>query len=67
MIIIAFCLKAPDQDNKAIHWTEKLSQIDALGSAFVIPGEVCLLLALQWGGQTYAVIWLQSHFRIAVY
>ncbi|KAF2135708.1 uncharacterized protein K452DRAFT_346728 [Aplosporella prunicola CBS 121167] len=59
MIVIAFCLKPPAQDTKSTRWTEKLSQIDALGSAFVIPAEVCLLLALQWGGQTYA--WSNGH------
>ena len=34
---------------------QKLSHLDAPGSLFLIPGVVCLLLALQWGGQTYAV------------
>jgi MFS family permease len=55
MIVIAFCLKVPDRDTTKLPWTEKLSQLDALGTAVLIPGVVCLLLALQWGGQTYAV------------
>ena len=56
--VIAFCLKVPDRDTTKLHWKEKLSQLDALGTAVLIPGVVCLLLALQWGGQTYAVSYL---------
>ncbi|KAL8832481.1 MAG: hypothetical protein Q9191_000251 [Dirinaria sp. TL-2023a] len=52
MVVIALCLKVPDGDTK-VPWTKKLSQLDALGTALLVPGVVCLLLALQWGGQTY--------------
>ncbi|GME34335.1 mfs aflatoxin efflux [Neofusicoccum parvum] len=54
MVVIALCLKVPDRDTTKLPWTQKLSQLDVLGTAFLIPGVVCLLLALQWGGQTYA-------------
>lgn len=33
---------------------EKLKQIDLLGAFFLICAIVCMLLALQWGGTTYA-------------
>lgn len=33
---------------------QKLLQLDPLGSLFFLPAIVCLLLALQWGGSTYA-------------
>lgn len=33
---------------------EKLQQFDLFGTALFIPGITCLLLALQWGGTTYA-------------
>ncbi|KAK4244127.1 major facilitator superfamily transporter aflatoxin efflux [Corynascus novoguineensis] len=33
---------------------EKLKQLDVLGTTLLVPGVICLLLALQWGGQTYA-------------
>ena len=55
LVVIAFCLKVPDRDTTKLPWTEKLLQLDFLGTAALIPGVVCLLLALQWGGQTYAV------------
>lgn len=55
MVAIAFCLKVPDRDTTKLHWIEKLWQLDVLGTAFLVPGVVCLVLALQWGGQTYAV------------
>lgn len=34
---------------------KRLSQIDVPGTSVLIPGVVCLLLVLQWGGQRYAV------------
>ncbi|KAA8643763.1 MDR family MFS transporter [Aspergillus tanneri] len=33
---------------------DKLSQLDIPGTIVLVPGVICLLLALQWGGQTYA-------------
>ncbi|KAB8301432.1 hypothetical protein EYC80_003299 [Monilinia laxa] len=54
MIIIALCLKVPDQDTTKIALIKKLSQLDVIGNAFLMPGVVCLLLAPQWGGQIYA-------------
>lgn len=55
MVIIAFCLKVPNRDTTKLPWTKKLTQLDVPGTAVLIPCVVCLLLALQWGGQTYAV------------
>ncbi|KAF3941416.1 hypothetical protein ABW19_dt0207327 [Dactylella cylindrospora] len=65
MLVIAFCLEIPERDATSIPWADKLSQLDAPGTALLVPGVVCLLLALHWGGQTYAVvyflpIWFQS-------
>ena len=62
MAAIAFCLKIPSQDTTKVRWTEKLSQLDAPGTFFLVPGVVCLVLALQWGGQIYAVSWPNSEF-----
>lgn len=33
---------------------EKVKSFDWIGTAFLMPCIVCLLLALQWGGSTYA-------------
>lgn len=34
--------------------TKHIKRLDPLGSFFLVPAIVCLLLALQWGGSTYA-------------
>ncbi|KAK9358832.1 major facilitator superfamily domain-containing protein [Lipomyces starkeyi] len=49
IVVIAFCLKVPDRDTTKLPWTEKLSQLDALGTAVLIP-----VFCWHWGGQTYA-------------
>jgi MFS family permease len=54
MVVIAIFLKVPDRESTKLPWTEKVMQLDIPGSIALIPGVVCLLLALQWGGQTYA-------------
>ena len=55
MLIVFFCLDVPDRDTTKLPWQEKLAQLDAPGTSVLVPGVVCLLLALQWGGQTYSV------------
>lgn len=55
MFVIAFLLHVPDREATRISVKAKLAQLDALGTTFLIPGVVCLLLALQWGGLTYPV------------
>ncbi|OJK01893.1 hypothetical protein ASPACDRAFT_58301 [Aspergillus aculeatus ATCC 16872] len=54
MVFIALCLKVPKQDTTRVSWTEKLRQLDFLGTTLLVSGVVCLILALQWGGQTYS-------------
>jgi MFS family permease len=56
LVVIAICLKdVPSQETAKLPWAKKLLHLDFFGSAALLPGVVCLLLALQWGGQTYAV------------
>lgn len=62
MVAIAFFLKVSGRDTTKLPWTEKLLQLDAPGTAILIPGVVCVLLALQWGGQIYAV----SYFPLSI-
>jgi Fungal trichothecene efflux pump (TRI12) len=54
IIGIALFLQNPErlENNKTVR--ERLKQLDFFGAFFLIPGVVCLLLALQWGGTQYA-------------
>ncbi|GKT40974.1 efflux pump aflT [Colletotrichum spaethianum] len=54
LLVIAFVLKPPDQELKESSLWAKLKQLDFAGTTVFIPGVVCLLLALQWGGVEYA-------------
>ncbi|CAK7232100.1 hypothetical protein SCUCBS95973_008148 [Sporothrix curviconia] len=54
MAVIFFCLEVPDRDTMKLPLKDKLKQLDGLGTGVLIPGVVSLLLALQWGGQTYS-------------
>ncbi|KAA6409271.1 MAG: MFS multidrug transporter [Lasallia pustulata] len=54
MVLIFFLLQVPDRPNTKITFKDKLRQLNALGLLALLPGIVCLCLALQWGGTTYA-------------
>ncbi|RYP85119.1 hypothetical protein DL770_005099 [Monosporascus sp. CRB-9-2] len=54
MVFIFFLLNVPDRDSTKSSLKVKVSQLDLLGTGALIPGVVCLLLALQWGGSIYA-------------
>ncbi|KAJ4292942.1 hypothetical protein N0V88_005605 [Collariella sp. IMI 366227] len=56
MVVIALFLKLPEgaDESKKLPLTKKLVQLDLLGTALLMPGVVCLLLALEWGGSAYA-------------
>lgn len=55
ILVILFILKAspPPNPSPANSWKERLHQLDPLGTATFLPGMICLLLALTWGGETY--------------
>lgn len=63
MVFIAFCLKIPKQDTAKVSWRDNLLQLDFFGTTLLVAGVVCLILALQWGGQTYSVSRVALDFR----
>ncbi|OTA52369.1 MFS general substrate transporter [Hypoxylon sp. EC38] len=54
MAVTLFLLKIPDQGTTKTTIKNRLAQLDIYGTALILPGCICLLLALQWGGSTYA-------------
>lgn len=59
--IIALILRLPPQqdDNSGKTQLQKVLDLDLVGFGLLLSAVVCLLLALQWGGNTYA--WNSSH------
>ncbi|KAL2037090.1 hypothetical protein N7G274_010217 [Stereocaulon virgatum] len=54
LAILAFILQVPGAHSANTSWREQVKQLDPFGTVVFISGIVCLLLALQWGGTTYA-------------
>lgn len=54
MLFIFFLLNVPDRETTRLPTRQKLSQLDFVGLSMLLPGVICLLLALQWGGLNYA-------------
>jgi hypothetical protein len=55
MLVRAVTIKVPNSKTISLSRKEKLWQLDPLGALCLVPGVICLVLALQWGGQAYAV------------
>ncbi|TVY89371.1 Efflux pump [Lachnellula willkommii] len=53
MVFVFFLLHIPDRPETKIPLKDKLRQLNDLGLLALVPGVVCLCLALQWGGTTY--------------
>lgn len=51
--VIIIMMKLPGPKDK-LSWKQQLTQLDPLSTVVFLPSIVCLLLALQWGGTTYA-------------
>ena len=55
MVLLALLLQVPNRRTTELPLKEKIRQLDVPGTTVLVPGIICLLLALQWGGLTYAV------------
>jgi hypothetical protein len=53
-VVILFILKLPRAKETNLTLRQQLAQLDPLGTICFLPGIICLILALQWGGTTYA-------------
>ncbi|KAF2494568.1 MFS general substrate transporter [Lophium mytilinum] len=53
MILVFFLLHIPSRPTTNIPLKDKLHQLNALGLLALLPGVICLCLALQWGGTTH--------------
>ncbi|CAI7596834.1 unnamed protein product [Penicillium discolor] len=60
MLVILLALKPAPAMNPGLTLRQKIAKLDLLGELFLFSALICLLLALQWGGSTYA--W--SNWRI---
>ena len=54
IVVLLLILHIPEAKKAGTPWKEQVAQLDPIGTFSFISGIVCLLLALQWGGSTYA-------------
>lgn len=54
LVFMFFCWNPPSRKYEPASWATQLKRLDPLGTFFYVPAVICLLLALQWGGSTYA-------------
>ena len=54
MLILFFILHLPAPKNANTPLRQQIAQLDPIGTTLFMPAVICLLLALQWGGSTYA-------------
>jgi hypothetical protein len=55
MVFVFFLLRVPDRSDTTDTLKHKLQQLNIEGLLALLPGVICLCLALQWGGFTYSV------------
>ena len=54
-VVIVLFFNSPERKAEAkVSWKERAKQFDIYGFIIFLPAIICLLLALQWGGSTYA-------------
>ncbi|KAM0326211.1 hypothetical protein ACHAQA_006808 [Verticillium albo-atrum] len=52
--VIVLFFPDPPRNAPAVGWYDRLKSLDPLGNLIFMPAIICLLLAMQWGGHTYA-------------
>lgn len=52
--LVIFFFVPSNRPYGSLRFVDKLKQMDIPGTSCLLPGVVCLLLSLQWGGRTYA-------------
>ncbi|KAH6958823.1 major facilitator superfamily domain-containing protein [Fusarium avenaceum] len=53
-VFLFFFLKVSEKKHESVPALEHITRLDPLGTFFFVPSMICLILALQWGGSTYA-------------
>jgi MFS family permease len=53
LCILLFVHTSGSQKGNKVSYKDQLKQMDLPGTALLMPGVICLLLALQWGGTKY--------------
>ncbi|KAM3449469.1 hypothetical protein MY3296_006934 [Beauveria thailandica] len=54
IVVTLLVLKLPPAKKAATPWKAQVKSMDPIGNFCFIPGIICLLLALQWGGSEYS-------------
>ena len=55
ILVIVFLMDVTNGTSTNLSFGQRLVQLDYAGTALIVPGSVCLILAMQWGGLVYAV------------
>lgn len=53
IVVILLFLRLPNKNDKSGSILSRIKQLDLIGASLLIPAIICLLLALQWGGNKY--------------
>ena len=54
MVVVVLVLSLPSNDTASgMPFLERMKELDLVGASLLIPAIICLILALQWGGNTY--------------
>ncbi|KAL2167763.1 hypothetical protein VTG60DRAFT_823 [Thermothelomyces hinnuleus] len=59
LVFMFFYWNPPKEKHEPVTYKTHLKRLDPLGVVFFLPGVVCLFIAFQWGGSTYA--WSNWH------